>query len=462
MTNSSDQEYPRLLGARILSEANDLKRTPDALADELGLERDYIRQVIAGEAGIDAGRNVIGRMAETYPIRLSDLWIDPDDTDNGVRIMRNSESLASARIFQRKDRNETLTDYYEYRDTAMSRLGPFKPEWIQPIRIVADANADNPDVTYNNGHLMHQMTFFIGGVNFYWEVGGKKHCAEMNTGDSNYITPFVPHSFTSRDPDKPGLIIAVTYAGSVRRSLDDFALLGSEDADLIAGDLRQAKTAQLVRLKRHLANASLSPDAFARLLVDRGINGADARSFARGEQQPDGESLSIMADVLGLRVQDLIATAVDPDEDVVLKVADERGWRFWPDGNDAAIRLNPLAGSRHQPGLRAFHVEAVSDRMGGTEADMCHGLFEYIYNYGDHPIRLCWNDSDEAILAPGDSACVRPMVRHRFSLLPGETEPARFFLVRVPGQLDDTSLDEYARFATQGRHRVIMETKRWF
>ena len=66
---------------------------------------------------------------------------------------------------------------------------------------------------------MHQTTFFIGPVNFYWETGGKRYCAEMNTGDSNYITPFVPHSFASRDPEQPGLIIAVTFSGLVGRAL---------------------------------------------------------------------------------------------------------------------------------------------------------------------------------------------------------------------------------------------------
>ena len=104
----------------------------------------------------------------------------------------------------------------------MSRTADFKPEWIQPIRVVKNNSSDNPDVAYNKGHFLHQCTFFIGEVNFYWEIKGIKHCVEMNTGDSNYITPFIPHSFASRNENKLGIIIAVTFGSEVSKSLNEF------------------------------------------------------------------------------------------------------------------------------------------------------------------------------------------------------------------------------------------------
>eukprot|EP01050_Picozoa_sp_SAG11_P012331 SAG11_NODE_1364_length_5109_cov_2.966866_7_plen_80_part_00 len=67
--------------------------------------------------------------------------------------------------------------YYAYRDSAMSRLGPFRPEWIEELRVVSDPDPENPDVGYNNGHLMMQTTFFIGPVNFYY---GKPHQRRRN------------------------------------------------------------------------------------------------------------------------------------------------------------------------------------------------------------------------------------------------------------------------------------------
>ena len=64
-----------------------------------------------------------------------------------------------------------------------------------------------------------QATLFLGPVNFYYELNGKKFCVEANAGDSNFISPFVKHSFTSRDGDADAgipAIVAVTYGGHMR------------------------------------------------------------------------------------------------------------------------------------------------------------------------------------------------------------------------------------------------------
>src|SRR3990167_1312841 len=219
------QELRKLLGNRILSEANDLKRTVSALAEEIEIDEDKLISILKGECELEESYGVIERMGKKYPIDVSDLYIEKDDCTNSVKIMRAEDSLKSSRAFLRADKDGNKTPYYEYRDTAMSKHGPFKPEWIKELRVVDDNNPENSDVAYNNGHFLHQVTFFIGAVNFYYEVGGKKFCEEMNTGDSNYITPFVPHSFASRDKDNLGVIVAVTYGGKVRRALKELYLL---------------------------------------------------------------------------------------------------------------------------------------------------------------------------------------------------------------------------------------------
>ena len=220
MKADKDAGYRKSLGARVLSEANDLKRTRKALASELGKPQALTRSLTEPRPSLK--RRIHAYHGGGLSDLLSDLWLERDDSDNGVIIMTGDASERTARVFDRQDRGGNQTPYYEYRDTAMSRLGPFKPEWIRELRMVDDANPDNPDVAYNNGHLMHQQTFFIGEVNFYWALGGRNHCAEMNTGDSNYITPFVPHSFTSRNPDAPGLIVKVTFGGEISASTRRF------------------------------------------------------------------------------------------------------------------------------------------------------------------------------------------------------------------------------------------------
>ena len=131
MPNESEALHLRKLGARILSEANDLKRTTEALAAELDYPFSQIEAVIAGDAGLEAAHAVLQSMARVYPVSIADLWVEYDDTDHGVRIVTAAESAASRRIFDRRDRDGGSTRYYEYRDTAMSRTAPFKPEWIE-------------------------------------------------------------------------------------------------------------------------------------------------------------------------------------------------------------------------------------------------------------------------------------------------------------------------------------------
>ena len=152
-----------------------------------------------------------------------------DDTINGVRYRSASKSYASRRIFKRRNRFGELKPYYEYRDTAMSRLCLFKPEWISMLREVENDDPNNPDMVLNKGHNLHQNTLFVGPVNFYWEdINGIKHCSEMETRDSNYITPFIKHSFTKRVKSDFAYIVACTNGGEVARAQREAYALGPE------------------------------------------------------------------------------------------------------------------------------------------------------------------------------------------------------------------------------------------
>ena len=138
---------------------------------------------------------------------------------------KNSESIESSRVYSRLNKDGVATEYYEYRDAAIIKIKPFRPEWIKELRIVDNNDPNNPDVAYNNGHLMHQMTTFVGPVNFYWEVNGKKFCKEMNTGDSNFITPFGNIALLLEIRQKKH-IVAVTFSGDVGRARNELYALG--------------------------------------------------------------------------------------------------------------------------------------------------------------------------------------------------------------------------------------------
>jgi len=179
------------IGSNFLGILNDIKRRPSDAAKELGISEEDIENIINGEMGLST--EIISKATKIWPVNPRDFYIMHDDCPNGLKVMRCEDSIKSSRIMHRGGK-----PYYEYRDTAMSSVGPFRPEWIEELCVVDDNELDNREVQWNNGHFMHQFTYFIGDVNFYYiDDDGKKKVSVMNTGDSNYITPFTPHSFAT-------------------------------------------------------------------------------------------------------------------------------------------------------------------------------------------------------------------------------------------------------------------------
>ena len=101
MSTKNKNHYLSVLGARIFSEANDLKRTPEALAAEISFDLETIEAVIEGRADADTAEAVVHAMADTYPISLADLWVEADDTDGGVFIMWAGSRAATANRLHR-------------------------------------------------------------------------------------------------------------------------------------------------------------------------------------------------------------------------------------------------------------------------------------------------------------------------------------------------------------------------
>ena len=113
-------------------------------------------------------------------------------------------------------------------------------------------------------------------VNYYWKTSdGKLHCKEMNTGDSNIILPYVPHTFTCRDASQEAYIVAVTWThpGPMFRCPST----GSSvlDLDVAGGDVRRPPAAQLRTIvNRHLRAEIMTVDDLLGLLPSGYIDDA--------------------------------------------------------------------------------------------------------------------------------------------------------------------------------------------
>lgn len=113
---------------------------------------------------------------------------------------------------------------------------------------------------------------------------------------------------------------------------------------------------------------------------------------------------------------------------------------------------------------------------------MC--LHSFVYHFGSEAVECTWQGlgpAQTAVLRPGDSLYIGPLVRHRFSVI--STPPAsrvppkvarpnpngvvcavgrRLFVVRIPGHLTGETLAEFGTFSPFGRERVGAETLQWY
>jgi len=202
---------------------------------------------------------------------------------------------------------------------------------------------------------------------------GTKQTAVMNTGDSNFISSYVPHTFASRDPDRDALIIAVTYGGAVRQALADMGRIGPDALKSLAGDRRDAAEQRATVLARHLMAESLSPEHLQPLAVAHGVESTDRVSELVAGAEPTPKEVSAVARALNIREADLLVSALQPEEEIVVKqysdaMAEARDYH-------GSYVMAPLARTRHQPDLKTFSVEVLAEATPGAQLKVLIDLY---------------------------------------------------------------------------------------
>jgi methylphosphonate synthase len=126
-------------GKNFLGILNDIKRRPEDAAKELQISLDEINSIISGKKSLTS--EIVSKAVKIWPVNTRDFYVIQDDCPSGIKIMRSEESKKSSRIM-----NRAGNPYYEYRDTVMSTVAPFRPEWILDLCIVDDNEATNSEV----------------------------------------------------------------------------------------------------------------------------------------------------------------------------------------------------------------------------------------------------------------------------------------------------------------------------
>jgi len=443
-----EMAYRLKSGKNFLGILNDIKRRPEDAANELGVDPSEIESIIQGNSLIS--QVLIEKAIKIWPVNSRDFFVIRDDCPSGVKIMHAEESKKSSRIMDRAGK-----PYYEYRDTAMSTVSPFRPEWILELCEVEDNDPNNPKVQWNNGHFMHQFTYFIGEVNFYYiDSKGEKQVAIMNTGDSMYISPFTSHTFTTRSGAKEkGLILALTYGdkltGDVQQELSGLsAELGSNFA--LDFSSKESTSASLIKYHREIANISIEEMSKRTSIVIDELN-----IFENGLKIPSLNQIEKIANALTINIRDLLSNDKIEDKVIVLHYNECKKW-FYPE-NTKTYEFRQLASTTALPFSKSFEVKVLNST--NSKLDLESGLHQYVYNVGNNIISLSWMFNDikyNEIINPGDSLYLKPFIKHN---LRGN---GTLLILRIGGKIAGDSQRELSIVGKKNTVRAISETMQWF
>ena len=454
MESVSDTKNPELVrfGNYFLGMLNDLKRRPEDAANELNVSLEEIMGIIEGKKEITS--KIISRAVKIWPVNYRDFFLIHDDCPDGIKIMRNEDSAKSSRVMDRGG-----MPYYEYRDTAMSSVALFRPEWIEELCIVEDNDPNNLAVQWNNGHFMHQFTYFIGDVNYYYRgPDGEKKVAIMNTGDSVYGTPFRPHSFATRKgAKKNGLILALTYGNQLAADTQqELSAIGKELSLPYWLDFSSRKNAFAVLLNFHRNCASLS---FEELEKRTSINKEKLIQYENSSEIPSYETIVTLAAAMNVNTRDLLPNDIIEDKVIVQYYKDSAKWYF--PQTTKAYEIVELVHSRNLPFSKAFEFTTLKENDSNSleELDLIVGLHQYIYNVGESTVHLNWkinNESHLEELKPGDSAYIKPNVPHNFR------SNGKLMVLRIAGRVAGDAQRELSSLDKNDAHRAISEVSMWF
>ena len=435
------------IGSNFLGVLNDIKRRPSDAAKELKISTEEIENIINGK--IKLSSKIISKAIEIWPVNARDFYIMHDDCPNGLKIMRSEDSIKSSRVMHRAGK-----PYYEYRDTAMSSVGPFRPEWIEELCVVDNDQPNNSQVQWNNGHFMHQFTYFIGDVNFYYiDENGEKKIAVMNTGDSNYITPFTPHSFATRKgAKKNGLILALTYGNNLSGdSQHELSSMGKKFGKEFALDFSSKENASASLIKFHRNNSSLTLDELSKRT---NMDIEKLKDFENGKI-PTYSEYAILAECLNVNIRDLLPYDKISNKVIVRLHKNTKKW-FYPE-DTKNYELVELANTNSLPHSKALEINVLNEN--DKTLDLKIGLHQYGYNIGDTDVSISYESDDGLkadIIKPGDSFYMKPFVAHNFR------GKGKLLILRISGKITGEPQRELSLIGKKNMQRVINESTQWF
>jgi len=420
---------------------NDLKRRPEDAAKDLKISEKKLLKLLKKNKFDDF--NIIKKATKIWPVNYGDFFSFEDDTKKDFKIMRANKSNKSSRVMTRGG-----NPYYLYKDTVTSKLSPFKPELITELQIVNNNNANNSDVKFNNGHFLHQFTYFIGPVNFYYVLNGKKKIAIMNTGDSMYISPYIPHSFTTRKniQGELGKILAITYSDKLdNETLNECSSIGFNLVKKYKINLNTEYDSFWSNLIKFLNNSSISIN-----ILQKGIR-YNLKKIKSQKKVPNTIVIKKIAKYLNLNLRDLLPPN-NPVDVRIQKYEDNRKW-FYPNDIRKDYKIIELTNVTELPYSKGFEITILKNDKKNSILEV--PTHQYIYNIGNEDIKVDIDGVNEK-LNRNDSMYIKPNKKHKFLTI------GKILVLRLGGRLSGDSLYQISKMSEENLRKTLNDNKPWF
>ena len=434
---------------------NDLKRDEATAARELNLQLADLQEMLNGKKGIPY--EVIQKAVAIWPVNERDFFPLHDDTDRDVLIYKSEQSRQSKRVLSRGGKA-----YYEYRDTAMSRLALFRPEWIEMLVKVDDADPLNPAIQWNKGHFLYQFTFFVGPINYYYEAEGKKYCVCMQTGDTVFGLPYFPHTFAKRE-ESTAFILALTFGNRLLGDAQqELVALGAEKAVQFCLEDQNGLFSLSSLLEKYRADASLPLEELSKRTE---IPLSKLTSLFQKDVEISTTELEQLAKALGISLCDLLPIVGDTEKGIKIQSLAEAPRWCYPNHATPQYIFLQLARSRQVTGMQPLIIQCLTTQL--PENFMKTSLHQYGYHIGTNPLTLSWifeGSTYHETLEPGDSFYIKPFVLHSFTKKEelGEGLDNALLILRISGRLAEDEITEASLLGSQTIQRFVSDAEKWY
>jgi methylphosphonate synthase len=412
---------------------NDIKRDSSTAKKELNVSNTKLNKYLNTEKPINL--NLIRKICSVYPIHPQEMISSKILFNKPFKYFSAASSKKTARILKRGK-----LDYYEYRDTVITNNSPFKPEWIRELCFVKNNNPQNKILEWNKGHLLHQLTYFVGKVNFYYiDEYNKKRVAVMNTGDTMYISPYTPHTFATRDKDLKAHIIAVTFTGKITNEIQNH--LQGFKKDNLKDYISFNSLKGLV--DRKLKDNCLNYPTFEKMIKEKNLR---KKILDKKISISLKKKLSKYLDISFNSFEHTISS-----KKTIIKKREECLEYNYPANKNGTIIIDLLS-LNYLSGCKMFQIKVNNKSKSNFYDSSKH---QYIYILKDN---ISFKHNKKIInLKVGDSLYVKPFEKFK---LYGNGGSA--LIIRLEGNLSDQIIFELSKINSKNIGRVINEKEKWY